>query len=297
MTEPSGQRAVIETVVCPFCCGEESMVWAEENGFRAVRCAGCGLVYVNPRPVRELISQAVETGVHSAETGGRTVIGRRQASKVRLYRRLLAGLFVDVWKGDTPISWLDVGAGFGEIVEAVASLAPAGSRVEGLEPMRPKAELARSRGLAVRESYLSEIGGTYGFLSLINVFSHIPDFREFLGETKRVLASGGEILIETGNIGDLDRRREVPVELDLPDHLVFAGERHLEGYLREAGFAVVEILRFRQDSAVGFARSLFKKLLGRRVALSFPYTSRYRKLLIRAHLKPSDLKNGTRTSK
>ncbi len=34
---------------------------------------------------------------------------------------------------------------------------------------------------------------------------------------------------------------EVPTELDLPDHLVFAGEKHLTGYLNDAGFSIVAI--------------------------------------------------------
>jgi len=82
--------------------------------------------------------------------------------------------------------------------------------------------------------------------------------------------------------GDLVDSHEVPTELDLPDHLVFAGEKHLTGYLSEADFSIVAIKRMRKDGLINFAKNIIKKLIGRKVTLAIPYTSRYRSILIRA---------------
>jgi 2-polyprenyl-3-methyl-5-hydroxy-6-metoxy-1,4-benzoquinol methylase len=193
-------------------------------------------------------------------------------------------MFNDVWESSKEISWLDVGAGYGEVIEAVSSLATSSSKIVGIEPMKPKADHAKSRGLNVQEGYLSDINEKFQFLSLINVYSHIPDFRAFLAEIKRVLTTDGEIFIETGNIADLISPQEVPTELDLPDHLVFAGEKHIVGYLQDAGFTVIYIKRRRKDGLVNFAKNIVKKILGRNVTLSLPYLSSYRTLLIRAKL-------------
>ena len=235
----------------------------------------------------DAISSAVRTGVHSAEAQHLDVRARRVPRKVGYYRRALGSLFADIWARQLPISWLDVGAGYGEVLEAVSSLAPTGSQLEGLEPMKYKADEARARGLTMTEDYLRPDHAKVDIISVVDVFSHIPSFGQFLGDVRSVLRPGGELFVETGNLADLTRRNEFPGELGLPDHLVFAGEKHLRGYLEQGSFDVVGVESRRIDGATHLAKNLVKKLLGRPVLLSLPYTSRYRSLLVRARLRPS----------
>jgi 2-polyprenyl-3-methyl-5-hydroxy-6-metoxy-1,4-benzoquinol methylase len=286
MPEFPKTKVTVEEIACPFCGELENLAWARENGFTAVKCLNCGLVYVNPRPVKSLIKEAVQTGVHRNVMHKRTAVNRAVGAKVCRYKKILSHMFNDVWHNSQEISWLDVGAGYGEVVEAVTALAPSGSKIEGIEPMQAKADRAKKRGLAIHEAYLDDVDEKYDFLSLVNVFSHIPDFRNFLiRDVKRVLKRNGEIFIETGNIGDLVSSKEIPTELDLPDHLVFAGEKHIIGYLTEAGFSVLEIRRIRKDGVLNLAKNVVKRLILRRqVVLALPYTSPYRSLLIRAKL-------------
>jgi SAM-dependent methyltransferase len=274
-----------EWIPCP-CCKQDGGCepWAEENGYVAVKCNRCGLVYVNPRPSASLISEAIKTGVHRDVAHSRTAIAHRSASNVRLYRRLLSRALPDVWAAGRPIAWLDIGAGYGEVVEALTMLAPVGSRVEGIEPMTPKVAACKKRGLSVREAYLSSIDDQYDFVSLINVFSHVPEFHDFLREIKVVMRPNGEFLMETGNIGDLASVRHAPTELDLPDHLVFAGEYTIGRYLENAGFEIVGIWRRRRDTIFNALKNCARKLRGYQVTLAAPYTSPYRSLLIRARL-------------
>jgi SAM-dependent methyltransferase len=273
-----------ETILCPLCAAERYSLWATENGFSAVTCSGCGLIYVNPRPSLLTIDQAVRAGAHSAEAGHLNVVARRVPGKVTQYRKIVSQMFADVIRKQQPISWLDVGAGFGEVVEAVAGWAPPGSCIEGLEPMTPKVADARARGLKIREGYLGDVQQRYGFVSIINVFSHVPDFRQFLGEIRNVMDPGAEILLETGNAADIGDRRSFPGELVLPDHLVFAGERHVCRYLQESGFEIVEIRRLRIDGLVHFLKSVVKRIIGRSLPLRLPYTSPARTILVRARL-------------
>jgi SAM-dependent methyltransferase len=274
--------SALECIPCPYCESSESTLWARERDFQVVRCNSCSLIYVNPRMPLDSIHLAVRTGAHGEEAQGLRVTSRRVGWKVRHYRALLADIFADVWVGRRAISWLDVGSGYGEVLEAVSALAPAGSRIEGLEPMHPKAEAARSRGLTVVEGYLHTSHPRVQFISFVDVFSHIPDFRAFLEDVRAVLEPGGEIFLQTGNLADLKRREEFPGELGVPDHLVFAGETHLRGFLREAGFDVIRLDCARVDTIPYFAKSVAKKLLGRPEHLRLPYTSRYRELMVRA---------------
>jgi SAM-dependent methyltransferase len=281
----NGTHSGVEEIACPLCGGDRHTPWAQENGFAAVRCAGCGLIYVNPRPVGTYIDEAVRTGAHREESLQLNVRARRVPGKIRTYRQLIGSLFADVMGAGRPIRWLDVGAGYGEVVEAVQALAPAGSRIEGLEPMAPKAQAARALGLCVHEAYLRNVSDRYDFVSAINVFSHVPDFREFLQEIKGVLNPGGEVLIETGNAADIGARSNFPDQLMLPDHLVFAGEAHMQRFLAESGFDIVQTQRLRIDGLVHFVKTVVKRLLGRPVVLALPYTSPTRTLLFRARLR------------
>jgi SAM-dependent methyltransferase len=273
-------------VPCPLCGGSRHGEWAQERGFTVVRCEACRLLFVNPQPAQETIDKAVRTGVHE---GGLDVTARRVPAKVSYYVSRLRGLFDDLWASGVPVSWLDVGSGYGELLEAVSQLAPRGSRLQGLEPMLPKAAAARKRGLDVRSEFLQRTHHPkVQVVSFVDVFSHVPDFRDFLGDVRGVLQPGGEIFMETGNLADLEDRREFVDELGLPDHLVFAGEVQLRRYLEESGFEVTRIERQRVDDALGFAKCVAKKLLGRPAHLRMPYTSRYRQLLIRARANALD---------
>lgn len=278
--------ANVETIPCPYCQSLIFSHWATEIGFDAVRCADCRLIYVNPRPSLALISEAVQTGAHGEEAGGLVVVSRRQNAKVIRYQKIFSEIFKDVWEVGKPISWLDIGAGYGEIVEAVSALAPPGSRIEGFEPMKPKVEQARARGLSVIEGYLDSAHPKVQIASIIDVYSHIPNFDSFLAQIRAVLVPDGQIFIETGNLADLNDRGEFPNELGLPDHLVFAGEEHIRGHLDRAGFDVVQIKRQRTDGIVNLAKNAVKIAIGRTGHIGIPYTSNYRQLLVRAQLRP-----------
>jgi SAM-dependent methyltransferase len=276
----------IEVIDCPYCGSSEYSAWAEERGFTTVRCR-CGLLYVNPRPTPDSIHAAVSTGIHAEEAEGLNAIARRDGPKVARYRSIFSRMFADVWARREPISWLDVGAGYGEVVEAVVGLAPAGSRVEGLEPMHPKAAEARRRGLTVEEDYLRSTHAKVGFISSINVFSHIPDYGGFLSDVRDVLLPRGELFIETGNLADLDDRNSFPGPLGVPDHLVFAGMNHIRGFLDRSGFDIVKVEQVRSDDVLNFAKNIVKRILRPRVSYSIglPYTSPYRQLMVRARLR------------
>lgn len=248
-------------------------------GFQTVRCGDCRLLYASPRPSDDEIDEAVQMGEHKAL--GLNVKSRRSEAKVAQFAPCLSRMFPDLV--DRPFTWLDIGAGYGEVVEAVQSLSP-NARAEGLEPMQQKAAAARSRGLNVENAYLREGHEKVDVVSVVDVFSHIADFHAFLRLVRSAVKPGGSLFLVTGNLADVERRDEFPDELGLPDHLVFAGEDHIRRYLAEAGFSIRSIERQRFDTVLHIAKSMVKKALGRPVRVGMPYGSRYRSLAIRATL-------------
>jgi 2-polyprenyl-3-methyl-5-hydroxy-6-metoxy-1,4-benzoquinol methylase/Zn ribbon nucleic-acid-binding protein len=274
---------LLENVSCPLCESQDSRLWAEENGFRAVRCSGCDLIFVNPRPQLQSISEANRIGQHRTLDGSLDVVFRRSTRKIRHYRQTLSKLVVDEFKHGRPVKWLDVGAGFGEVLEAILPLLPEGSEAQGIEPMAPKASAAQKRGLPVSTRLLSEVQETYDVVSLINVFSHIPDFRSFLADLKAVLKPGGILIIETGNAGDLQKLSEYPDRLFLPDHLVFAGVEHMRRFLRDGSFEIEEVIMQRRDSISYAAKNAVKRALGNLDApLVAPYRSPFRTVFFKS---------------
>jgi SAM-dependent methyltransferase len=278
-------RNGLDTVPCPLCSSQDPTThWASENSYNCVRCSNCGLLFVNPRPPVQQIDKSVQLGNHDLGEGTLNVSGRRLWGKPRSFEKIVRQMFGDVIKQNEPISWLDVGAGYGEFMEALARVVPPGSTIEGLEPMLSKANRSISRGLSVRQGYIKDIDSQYDYVSLMDVFSHIPDFKTFLEETKSILRAGGEILIKTGNAADIGERSNFPGPLTLPDHLVFAGESQMIRFLKEAGFQVVSIRRERVDGVIHSLKNAVKWILRKPVFLSLPYTSPSRVLFIRAKL-------------
>lgn len=272
----------LELVNCPYCKLNTGQIWASENGFNAIKCDNCNFIYVNPKPKKSIVKQSIEEGVHSYLSHPRSKVTRRIKPKVEIYKRVFNTLLPDVWKNNKPISWLDVGAGFGEIIQAVAALAPANSLIEGIEPMKQKVAVAKRLNLNVNEGYIEDVEKKFDFISFINVFSHIDDIDGFLKECNNHLTDSGELIIETGNMADLKSVSEAPGELDLPDHLMFAGEKHIIGFLERNDFKVINQISYRRDTLLNFIKAIIKKLIGRPANISIPYTSKYRTIIYRA---------------
>jgi SAM-dependent methyltransferase len=269
-----------EKVPCPYCGDKDFIFWSEENQWTLVRCQSCNLLCCNPRPNQIARNRATELGVH--ESGSDLDISeRRVRSKVKRYRSIFRRIFADVWGGN-PITWIDIGAGYGEVVEAIVGIAPIGSTICGLEPMKPKILKAKSRGLNMIEGFIDESTPIFSYASLINVFSHVYDFDKLLQEISGILTNDGELYIETADIGKVVVRDNFPGELGLPDHVIFASEIHLRGFLERNGFNVISVERIRIDTVFYFIKSILKKFIGRDVAIQIPYLSPYRSIGIRA---------------
>lgn len=267
---------------CPCCDALTHSFWASESGFDVVRCSECGLLYVHPMPDPKYIDRAVRTGAHNLKDLTVNVRSRRVPKKVAHYRKRMAVILADVIDLGRPVTWVDVGCGYGEFIEALQIILPSGSKIIGVEPMVHKAESARKRGLEVVNDYLKPQQFAADFISNIDVFSHIADYRGFLNIVSSNLKPSGEIIIETGNCADLQSRQDAHNELGLPDHLVFAGRATMARYLDSIGFEINSVSEERFDTVSQMLKNLIKLSIGRSSYLGVPYTSPYRQIILRA---------------
>lgn len=94
----------LEYIHCPYCAADSAFPWASENGFTAVKCKVCRFIYVNPRPVVQIVNRAVETGYHAELSDNKSAVARRVPRKIQHYRRLLKDLFSDIWVTRKPVT-------------------------------------------------------------------------------------------------------------------------------------------------------------------------------------------------
>lgn len=270
------QSAEMESVGCYLCHHSDADPWAEESGYRAMRCRSCGLIYVDPRPSARARSEAVRTGTHLTETGDLDVTGAFSPLRVVRMTAVMRSLVPHHLRSPRPVRWLDIGCGHGELLIALRRLVPPGSTLVGVEPNAHKARSARQRGLEVVSS-LDEITSTFDVISMMNVYGHLPDPVETIEDWSRLLARpGGEMVIETGNAAELSTRGEYPGALDLPDHLSFIGERHLRLVCALVGMEVRAVKRTRLDGMVGTGHAVVRSIAARRWLVGRPYQSRFR---------------------
>ena len=272
----------LEVVPCPLCGSKASGPWGFESGYHAVKCRDCGLVYVNPRPSADRITESTKLGQHETESGVLDVRNRWHNKRVSELRQIVKDMFREEIAAGRPLQWLDIGAGYGEFVSALNQTLPSGSKAVGIEPMDHKVKSAEAMGLPVSNTALSKVSDSWDVISLMNVFSHIPDFGEFLKDMRAKLRAGGEVFVQTGNGGDLASQSDYPGPLNLPDHLVFAGVQHIEKFLEQSGFELISKREFRIDNPMHTAKNVAKRLLGRPSRVMLPYTSPFRTVYFRA---------------
>ncbi|MEL6443357.1 MAG: class I SAM-dependent methyltransferase [Bacteroidota bacterium] len=280
------ERTLVD-IACPHCGGMERGLWARDNGYQAQQCTTCQFIYVSPRPPAEAIDEAAQSGLHATEHGEVDRVGllNFRRAKQRMFEQRLAELYPERELATKTRSWLDVGCGFGELVAAVQALLPQGSAVLGVDPCLPKVRVAQQRGLPVTPETLSDVQGTFDVISLVNVFSHLPDPFSFVSNLKTKLRDNGEVVLVTGNAAELPTPAAYPDPLYLPDHLVFAGEAHLRALFERDGFEVVKVLRvpyFFRDPLL-IPKNVVKKVLGR-PAEPLRNTGPFRSLFVRARL-------------
>lgn len=236
---PQPPPASLARVACYYCGGSSTEPFATENGFALVRCSGCGLLYVSPRPREEDIAEAVRQGLHP---GNLETNSRFYPPHLWHYRRVLPDLY---GRGLTERArtWLDVGCGHGEFLLALKSIAGASVTAVGSEPNEHKRGSARSRGLDVSFIPLESHDRRYDCISLLNVYSHIPDPGAFLDLARRRLAPGGELVLQTGDVAGLTPETMFR-PMYLPDHLSFATEDIVTGLLQRKGFRIVQVRKY-----------------------------------------------------
>jgi len=221
------------------------------GGASVYRCPECGVAQMAPVPsTAELDSYYA----HDYRTEGRYGSDRANTRQFP-YDNLLysnrgesvAALltpYLDGRASGGALRILDVGAGFGHILYALAQRYPRSERV-AVETSRPCVEHLRSLGVTVLTVPAAEVLPTlkdrFDLVILSHVLEHLPDPFATLSMLRRCLVSGGVLFVEVPNV-PLDALTGYPEHAWYPrtdePHLTFLSRETLRSGLESDGWTV-----------------------------------------------------------
>jgi SAM-dependent methyltransferase len=166
-----------------------------DRTYSIVRCQGCRLLFVNPRPDALSIAAFYNTEGYDPFVGGAsgkswTTSAYKLARKFTVPRKVARAT-----KGlQDAHSALDVGCATGEFA---AALRKRGWNVWGAEPDAAAAEQARSRfGLTVWTGNISAVpphAGPFDLITMWHVLEHVHDLKGTVARVRELLSPAGRL--------------------------------------------------------------------------------------------------------
>jgi 2-polyprenyl-3-methyl-5-hydroxy-6-metoxy-1,4-benzoquinol methylase len=196
---------------------------------------------VSPRPTDKEITEAHQYGVHKGKSI-LDVTGKFDDANVKIKVKILK----DIYKKElhkSKITWLDIGCGHGEFMLALNIISDGHITVKGLEPNINKQQSAKKKKLDVSYFDIHDHDQKYDVISLLNVYSHLPNPPKFFKCCRNLLNPGGELLIQTGDAAHLSAD-EMYRPMVLPDHLSFTSEKILSQILERCGFKIINVQKY-----------------------------------------------------
>ena len=187
----------------PLGVGEDFEYETSAETFLAVRCRGCGLVYINPRPALDESARIYPPNYHAFE------FNEAQFGFVYKVRRRLEARRVLAWcRGlDDGARIIDVGCGDGFHLGLLRDFGKPTWTLEGVDSSARAAQAAVASGLTVHQGDLEELKlpeSSYDLALLIQTVEHVADPPALLRSIRALLKPGGLLVIVTDNTGTLD---------------------------------------------------------------------------------------------
>lgn len=288
---------------CPICgatgrplySGLPDRLFSAPGTWSIKRCSSpaCGLLWLDPMPVRADIHKAYESYYTHDSTARRSGLLQdffAAAKRGYLANRYgyhrdaslavrLLGLLPLVYPGraaelDLSVMWLeagsrgrllDVGAGSGWLVAHMREL---GWDAEGIDFDARAIEAAKRRGVSVRAGGLPEqhfADAAFDAVTMSHCIEHVHDPLDWLKEARRVLKAGGRLAIATPNNRSFAHRvfGEHWFALDPPRHLHIFNAGSLARLLDEAGFRDFRVFTSIRDANGTFIASRAIRRSGR----------------------------------
>ena len=231
----------MERVDCAICDEDHCQTLLTRDGFTVVRCARCGLVYVNPRPEPDVLRAIYEDPHYFAGSHWyHDYLGYEQNYR-RLFRQVLAILNDESSRRGT---LLEVGCAAGFFLDEARRQE---WKVQGLEISPEMSNYGRRvLGLDIQVASVDEAefdADAFDAVVFCDSLEHFVQPAQTLSESIRILRPGGVLLILSPNISSLLARamgRRWP-HFAVPEHLYYFSPRTLTLLVQRAGFMLLHL--------------------------------------------------------
>ncbi|HEX5829935.1 MAG TPA: class I SAM-dependent methyltransferase [Gemmatimonadaceae bacterium] len=228
------------TDATPLATGEDFEYHTSPDAFLAVRCADCGLVYLNPRPAPSELDRIYPPDYHAY------VFSEERFGFTYRVRRRLEGRRALGWTRGLPpdARILDVGCGDGFHLRLLGEFGAPGWRLEGVDPSTRAVRAARAAGLTVHHGRVEELSlprDHYDLVLLIATVEHVDDPAALLRTVRGLLRPSGRAVVITDNAATLDFRLFGARHwggYHFPRHFTLFDRRTLAVLARTCGLAV-----------------------------------------------------------
>ena len=249
------------TSVCVL-CGSAGTPWIDKGGFRHDRCTRCDSVYVAPEEIPEDLGELYGADYFEGgeDVGYPTYLRDAPLSERNFDRRLA---WIEARKPGGRL--LEVGCAYGLFLERARQR---GWDVMGIDIAEDCAREADAKfGIRVLAGdYLElDVSERFDVIVMLDVIEHMPDPVACVARSAELLAPGGWLVMETGNIASpwarlLGRRWHF---IDPPQHLVYFTRESMGEMLRGQGFDRVDVQSLgREVSLANIAFKLFGRAAG-----------------------------------
>lgn len=237
----SAGRNVIDA--CPICASSPQYLYTIDRfqePFDIHRCPDCGLQMQAHIP--EDPSELYDESYYTCQAD---YSYRDERAKRRYDRYVLEARLRNIARSIAPpADFVDVGAAFGNLVEAAGA---AGYRARGLDVSEYAAGDARNRGLDIQVGELKPgvlAPESVDVLTMIEVFEHLTDPRSAMQALREIIRPGGLVIIQTANFrGAQARNAGRDYHYYLPGHFYYYSSDNLRKLLAEFSFSRTKIFR------------------------------------------------------
>ncbi len=231
-------------ILCPACASNDKKTGFKKKNFDYVLCGQCNTIYVSPRPSNDDLKRFYADSP-SALFWGKVFfkpVAEARREKIFRPRAEYASTILSAKKKN---SVGDIGAGFGLFLEELSALRPL-DKLLAIEPSKEESRICSEKGIKVESCMLEELKGygeQFDMLTAFELFEHLFDPLSFLNSVKKLLTSGGHLLMTmlNGQGFDIQLLWERSKSLTPPHHLNFFNTHSISLLLERSGFEVIDI--------------------------------------------------------
>ena len=183
--------------------GEDFEYRTSSVEFSAMRCRGCGLVFLNPRPALSEFERIYPANYHAFE------FSEEEFGFVFNIRRRLEAKRLLNWCKDLPddASIIDIGCGDGFHLELLRNFGKKTWRLEGVDADERAASVVEKKNLKIHRGLLENLDlpkESFDLALMIMTVEHVADPVQLLRDVRSILRPGGRVVIVTDNTDSLD---------------------------------------------------------------------------------------------